>query len=55
MVKVDLNNPISSTKKPDRIVDKSHLDRPYSSDNKDKLEKEKRNQKYDPKINIFSY
>lgn len=34
IVHVTVNNFITTDKKPDRSVDKSYLNRPYSSDNK---------------------
>ncbi len=37
IVHVTVNNFITTDKKADRFVDKSHLTRPYSSDNKERL------------------
>lgn len=38
IVHVTVNNFITTDKKPEqRSIDKSHLNRPYSSDNKDRL------------------
>lgn len=37
IVHVTVNNFITTDKKPDRPMDKSHLTRPYSSDNKERL------------------
>ena len=40
IVHVTVNNFITTDKKPEqRNADKSHLNRPYSSDNKERLEK----------------
>ena len=39
IVHVTVNNFITTDKKPDRLVDNSHMTRPFSSDNKERLDK----------------
>lgn len=56
IVHVTVNNFITTDKKSERPTDNhSHLTRPYSSDNKDRLEKEMRSGKFEPKKNLFAY
>lgn len=57
IVHVTVNNFITTDKKPnlDSNNNKSHLTRPYSSDNKQRIERDIRTGKFEPKKNLFTY